>query len=284
MMCLTPTLSAFSRWRRSLTIPLGKKPRGHPQGDQDSDTSSTDPRLDCYDKTSEAASHHPQRTVDGSVDQNIPPPAYEPGSDHADQPPQSEKERTIGQELSSLRTELREVRKQLRFLQRVRRRSRQLTPEAAGEAKRSLDEPRFKMHGKLFTFDKDTREWKQRGTGDICLLRHAGTGKARLFVRRAKTLQVIADHEIVPEMQLTPGARCDRSWVWHAPAGVSEAEPGVCGVAVRFGDAADANCFKDAFIEVQQGSEDLFEMTPAVKSEGKKPVGDTDIETNAGEA
>lgn len=123
------------------------------------------------------------------------------------------------------------------------------------------------MHGKLFTFDKESREWKQRGTGDISLLRRKGSGKTRLFVRRAKTLQVIADHEIVPEMKLTPGARCDRSWVWHAPEGVSETEPGVCGVAVRFVDAAGANCFKDAFVRAQLDSEDLFEMTPAVKLE-----------------
>lgn len=230
-----------------------------------------------YDKTDEVTSHHPQRALDGFVRQNIAPPAYEPGSTSAKELSGLENDCAVGEEL-----ELRELRQQLKLLQRVRKPARQAIPED-GEDKEDFEEPQFNMRGKLFTFDKESREWKQRGTGEISLLKHKETGKTRFFVRRAKNLQIVANHDVDPEMKLTPGARCDRSWVWHAPVGVSEAEPGVFGVAVRFGYAVDANCFKEAFINAQQENGRLFVVRHVADAEENR-VGNTNIETNAGEA
>lgn len=47
---------------------------------------------------------------------------------------------------------------------------------------------------KLFRFDKETKEWKERGTGDVRLLEHKTNGKVRLVMRRDKTLKVCANH------------------------------------------------------------------------------------------
>lgn len=47
---------------------------------------------------------------------------------------------------------------------------------------------------KLFKFDKESREWKERGTGDVRLLKHKENGKTRLVMRRDKTLKVCANH------------------------------------------------------------------------------------------
>lgn len=52
----------------------------------------------------------------------------------------------------------------------------------------------FKMRAKLFRFDRDSREWKERGTGDVRLLKHKVNGKTRLVMRRDKTLKVCANH------------------------------------------------------------------------------------------
>ena len=50
------------------------------------------------------------------------------------------------------------------------------------------------MRAKLFKFDRETREWKERGTGDVRLLKHKENGKTRLVMRRDKTLKVCANH------------------------------------------------------------------------------------------
>ena len=47
---------------------------------------------------------------------------------------------------------------------------------------------------KLFRFDAIGSEWKERGTGDLRLLKHKETGKVRLVMRRDKTLKVCANH------------------------------------------------------------------------------------------
>jgi Ran-binding protein 1 len=47
---------------------------------------------------------------------------------------------------------------------------------------------------KLFRFDREAREWKERGTGEVKLLKHIENGKIRLLMRREKTLKVCANH------------------------------------------------------------------------------------------
>ena len=56
------------------------------------------------------------------------------------------------------------------------------------------EEPTFKMRAKLFKFDRESREWKERGTGDVRLLKHKDNNKIRLVMRRDKTLKVCANH------------------------------------------------------------------------------------------
>jgi hypothetical protein len=50
------------------------------------------------------------------------------------------------------------------------------------------------MRAKLFKFVKESNEWKERGTGDVRLLKHKQNGKTRLVMRRDKTLKVCANH------------------------------------------------------------------------------------------
>lgn len=69
-----------------------------------------------------------------------------------------------------------------------------LTKEIETKTNEELEEQMFKMRAKLFKFDRDSREWKERGTGDVRLLKHKENGKTRLVMRRDKTLKVCANH------------------------------------------------------------------------------------------
>jgi Ran-binding protein 1 len=69
-----------------------------------------------------------------------------------------------------------------------------LTEKVDTKTNEELEEQTFKMRAKLFKFDRESREWKERGTGDVRLLKHKENGKTRLVMRRDKTLKVCANH------------------------------------------------------------------------------------------
>lgn len=75
------------------------------------------------------------------------------------------------------------------------------------------------MRAKLFKFVKAAKkegeeapaaagEWKERGTGDVRLLKHKETAKVRLVMRREKTLKVCANHYSMYSPSFPPFAYC----------------------------------------------------------------------------
>ncbi|KAL5051824.1 hypothetical protein BDW71DRAFT_169520 [Aspergillus fruticulosus] len=135
-----------------------------------------------------------------------------------------------------------------------------LTETVETKTNEELEEQTFKMRAKLFRFDRDSKEWKERGTGDVRLLKHKENGKTRLVMRRDKTLKVCANHYIVPDMKLSPNVGSDRSWVWNAAADVSEGEPEAQTLAIRFANSENANLFKEAFDKAREENEKLLQQ------------------------
>lgn len=68
---------------------------------------------------------------------------------------------------------------------------------------------------KLYRFasENDPPEWKERGTGDVKLLRHKEKGSIRLLMRRDRTLKICANHhsECVQRSLPSPSHRCPSS-------------------------------------------------------------------------
>ena len=57
-------------------------------------------------------------------------------------------------------------------------------------------------------------EWKERGLGDIKLLRHNETGKLRLVMRREQILKLCLNHFVLPDLELKP--KDEKTWMWNA--------------------------------------------------------------------
>uniref|UniRef100_A0A8V0Z8Z7 Ran-specific GTPase-activating protein n=2 Tax=Gallus gallus TaxID=9031 RepID=A0A8V0Z8Z7_CHICK len=113
------------------------------------------------------------------------------------------------------------------------------------------EEELFKMRAKLFRFasENDLPEWKERGTGDVKLLKHKEKGTIRLLMRRDKTLKICANHYITPLMELRPNAGSDRAWVWNTHADFADECPKPELLAIRFLNAENAQKFKAKFEE-----------------------------------
>ena len=106
------------------------------------------------------------------------------------------------------------------------------------------EEVLYKVRAKLFRFHGDSKEWKERGTGDVKFLKHKTTGKVRILMRRDKTLKICANHLISADYELKPNIGSDRSWVYTVTADVSEGEPEAQTLAIRFGNKENADLFK----------------------------------------
>jgi len=107
------------------------------------------------------------------------------------------------------------------------------------------------IKAKLYRFDKEGTQWKERGVGQVKLLEHKQTKKVRLLMRQTRTLKICANHMVLASTTLQEHAGSDKSWVWHAPdySDGTLKEEVFC---IRFGSIESAQKFKDAFEVAQE--------------------------------
>mmetsp|Transcript_15155 Transcript_15155/g.16518 ORF Transcript_15155/g.16518 Transcript_15155/m.16518 type:complete len:128 (-) Transcript_15155:8-391(-) len=84
------------------------------------------------------------------------------------------------------------------------------------------EEELYRQRSKLYRWvakDEDSGEWKERGTGEMRLLKEKKSGRVRALMRQEKTLKIIANHYVVengPYCSLKPNAGSEKCWVWMA--------------------------------------------------------------------
>ncbi|XP_074633716.1 E3 SUMO-protein ligase RanBP2-like isoform X4 [Acropora palmata] len=132
------------------------------------------------------------------------------------------------------------------------------------------EEVMFSQRARLYRYDAEEKQWKERGVGDIKLLRNNVTGKMRVLMRREQVLKLCANHQITADMKLMPNEGSDRSWVWSTSADFSEQECKAERLAVRFKNKEIAQLFKVKFEECQQNLKDHASMNPPVQEETKE--------------
>ncbi|KAG6554160.1 hypothetical protein Mapa_004076 [Marchantia paleacea] len=106
------------------------------------------------------------------------------------------------------------------------------------------------LKAKLYRFDKDGNQWKERGVGQVKLLQHKESAKIRLLMRQSRTLKICANHLVIPATTLQEHAGSDKSWVWHA-SDYSDGELKEELFCIRLGSTDSAQKFKSAFEEAQ---------------------------------
>ena len=56
----------------------------------------------------------------------------------------------------------------------------------------------------LIRFDPDTKEWKERGVGNIKILKHKSKGTYRVLLRREQVHKIAVNHAINKDIELKP--------------------------------------------------------------------------------
>ncbi|KAL1552327.1 Ran-binding protein 1 c [Salvia divinorum] len=107
------------------------------------------------------------------------------------------------------------------------------------------------LKAKLYRFDKEANQWKERGVGMVKLLKHKETSKIRLVMRQNKTLKICANHLVQPTMSVQEHQGNDKSCVWHA-ADFSDGELKQETFCIRFPSVENCKSFKDKIEEITE--------------------------------
>ncbi|KAK9885829.1 hypothetical protein WA026_013700 [Henosepilachna vigintioctopunctata] len=105
--------------------------------------------------------------------------------------------------------------------------------------------PFFNERAKLFRYDTELKEWKERGVGQMKILHHPSNGTYRLLLRREQVHKLVLNQLITPTFELQPMTTCDKAWVW---AGHNFVDGQSCleKLAVRFKHEKTAKSFFDS--------------------------------------
>ena len=145
----------------------------------------------------------------------------------------------------------------------------------------------YKGRGRLYRFREG--EWKERGTGDMKLLRHKTDKKIRFILRQDKTLKIVANFFIAekPLCELEPYQGSDKMFIFMA-YDCSDEEPAKEKFVIKLGNAEKAKNFKKHFEDakvfnklVKEGKDSELKYAPIFKdeeSESKKTDASKDKE------
>ena len=131
----------------------------------------------------------------------------------------------------------------------------------------------FKSRGKLFRFRDG--EWKERGTGDLKLLRHKTEKKIRFILRQDKTLKIVANFIISekPLCELKPHQGSDKMFMFMA-YDCSDETPCIEKFVLKLGNADKAKNFQKHFEDAQlfnklvkEGKDSELKYAPIFKDE-----------------
>ncbi|GAB2215127.1 hypothetical protein Drorol1_Dr00019504 [Drosera rotundifolia] len=134
------------------------------------------------------------------------------------------------------------------------------------------EDPILDMKAKLYRFDKEGLQWKERGTGTVKFLKHKESGKVRLIMRQSKTLKICANHLVIPTMTVQEHPGSEKSCVWNA-SDFADGELKDELFCVRFGSVENCKTFMATFQDIVASLE---------KQQDSKEVVDKDATETAG--
>uniref|UniRef100_A0A1E1XIU8 Ran-specific GTPase-activating protein n=1 Tax=Amblyomma aureolatum TaxID=187763 RepID=A0A1E1XIU8_9ACAR len=136
------------------------------------------------------------------------------------------------------------------------------------------EEVLIQLRGKLYryvTTPGEPPEWKERGTGDVKILRNEA-GYCRILMRRDKTFKVCANHYVSANMELKPSHGSDKAWVWSTLADFADEEPKPELLALRFGSVENAQKFKEKFDEAKKMQVEAIKESKIAAAESEAPT------------
>lgn len=100
------------------------------------------------------------------------------------------------------------------------------------------------LKAKLYRYDKEGSQWKERGSGSVKILKHKENAKTRLVMRQGKTLKICANHLIGPSIKMQEHPGNEKSCIWKA-SDFSDGELKDETFCIRFASLENCKLFKE---------------------------------------
>lgn len=150
------------------------------------------------------------------------------------------------------------------------------------EIKTGLEDEELIYKGRAVLYRMREKEWKERGRGDVKLLRNKNDKKIRLILRQDQTLKIVANFIVShqdPMCILKPFQESDKIFMFSA-MDFSDEENGKTEIFnIKLGKAEKAKEFKEAFEAARvfnkllaEGKESELKYAPVIKDENEMKV------------
>ena len=111
----------------------------------------------------------------------------------------------------------------------------------------------FCERGKLYRFDPETNQMKERGIGEMKILQQKTTNICRILMRREQVLKICANHQITSQMELKPHQGSENAYVWST-MDFADGEAKHETLCIRFKSSDTAKKFLQQFNEAKQAN------------------------------
>jgi len=142
------------------------------------------------------------------------------------------------------------------------------------------EEIKLEYKAKLYRYDFEKQEWKERGVGMCKILEHKETKKTRVLMRRDKLMKVCANFLIMPGTTLQNHQGNDKTWVWSTPDFADEEMKNEL-FCIRFGTVEKANEFKEIFDAAVEKNTELIEAEGGLPTKEESTGDEEDKKENA---
>ena len=143
----------------------------------------------------------------------------------------------------------------------------------------------FCERAKLFKFSGE--EWKERGVGDVKLLRDWESKRVRILMRRDQVFKICLNHYVRKDCELKPMKNTNgKAWVWYADDFTQEGEVEHSQFAIKFKTVEIADKFKASFDKAKTGEGEVIEApkTPQTRTRSRKSTSESEAKKSVSES
>ena len=127
----------------------------------------------------------------------------------------------------------------------------------------------FCQRSKLYRFDLDKSAWKERGMGELKIMRHRNTGQVKLIMRRDQVLKICCNHTLTPDMRVQPMSSSEKACVWFTSADYTDGVVRPEKLCAKFKTVQIANEFREAIDRCKAELSSNIEDSHSKEEEGR---------------